>query len=165
VKMSTQRDNQGLFVGINVSGGIAYLGVANAGGEVALDDPAPRIGPNAQLDVARRLEDFRSRIAQELRRIRPQAVGVARTRRYQRWGYQEAFDRFTLEAAVMLAAVQEGFPCRQVKQEDAARATKVPVTKIAEALPERLGIEPTPYWRDRSVAFATALTLAEAGDL
>lgn len=149
-----------VFVGVNIASGCAYLGVC-CGSEVLVGDGADLVVPNGQLADGARLEDFRARIAQELRRLRPKVVGVARTRKYNNWTMANATTRFGLEAVVLLAAVQEGFDGRIVTQEEAAREVGVPVTKVAEQLPSRLGIEPTSHWNERSVAFLIAGHLAE----
>lgn len=149
-----------VYVGINVAGGIAYLGVCR-GEQLALDDAAESVEPSQQLPLAERLEDFRARLGQEFRRLAPQGVGIARTRKFSQWQYKPAATRFGLEAVAMVAAIQEGVPCSLVVQEDAAKAAQVPVTKFAESMPSRFGIDPTLHWDKRALAFATALALAK----
>jgi hypothetical protein len=149
-----------VYVGINVAGGIAYLGVCR-GKQLDLSDTAESIEPNRQLALAEQLEDFRARLGQEFRRLAPQEVGIARTRKFSQWQYKPAAARFGLEAVAMVAAIQEGVPCSMVVQEDAAKAAQVPVTKFAEAMPARFGIDPTHHWDKRALAFATALALAK----
>jgi hypothetical protein len=73
---------------------------------------------------------------------------------------KNATGRFGLEAAAMIAAVQEGFECHLVTQEEAVKTVKVPLPRLSVALPARLGIEPTPQWEERSVAFLVAAHLA-----
>jgi hypothetical protein len=150
-----------VFVGVNIASGCAYLGVC-CGSEVLVGDGADLVMPNSQLTDGLRLEDFRARLSQELRRLHPRAVGIARARKYNNWTMANATTRFGLEAAVLLAAVQEGFDGRIVTQEEAARGVGVPVTKIADKLPGCLGIEPTPHWNERATAFLIARHLAGA---
>ena len=157
-------DGPPVYLGIQIASGVAYLGVVREDGEVLVDDPADRIRPNAQLDEASLYENFRARVGQELRRLQPAVVGVARTRKYSQWTMADATKRFGLEASAMIAAAQEGIECRLVTQEEAVKTVKAPIPRLTDVLPERLGIEPTPYWKDRAVAFLVAAHLAgEAG--
>src|SRR4051794_36295556 len=95
--------NDPIYVGINIASGEAFLGVMR-GDEALVDDNADRIRPNVQLGDAPRFEDFRARVGQELRRLQPAAIGVARTRMYGKWTMANASKRFGLEAAAMIAA-------------------------------------------------------------
>lgn len=151
----------GVYLGLRISSGVAYFGAVESPDQLLLDDPLDKLASNTHLDTAAKLEDFRARVAQELRRLEPAAVGVARTMRYQQWSYQSAFDRFSLEAAAMLAATAEQIPCYVVKQERAGKAVGLPPNQIADRLAGRLGIEAPAHWEHRSVAFAAALALVE----
>jgi hypothetical protein len=150
-----------VYVGINIASGGAYIGAVRCADDVLVDDAADRVLPNEELELPARLEDFRVRLAQELRRLRPAKVGIARTLMFKNWSMKAATTRFGFEAAAMLAAVQEGFACELVRQEDAAKSVGVPLKRAAELLPEALEIEKTPYWKERSVAFMVARHLAE----
>ncbi len=152
-----------IYVGINIASGAAFLGAVRCPDRVLLDDGADRILPSEDLDYPARLEDFRLRLAQELRRLRPAAVGLARTRMFKNWTMAAATQRFGFEAAAMLAVVGEGIACELVRQEDAARSVGVPIKEAPDHLPEALGIEKTPFWKDRSIAFMTARHLAVEG--
>ena len=92
--------------------------------------------------------------------MQPTAVGVARTLKFKQWSMSAATTRFGLEAAAMLAAVQEDFSCTLVRQEDAARSAGVPLKRAEELLPAALQIEKTRYWKDRAPAFMVARHLA-----
>jgi len=161
--MAKVDQDQPVYVGINIASGGAYLGAVQCFDVVLTDDQADRILPNEELDYPARLEDFRARVGQELRRLQPAGVGLARTRMFKNWTMSSATVRFGFEAAAMLAAVQEGFPCSVVRQEDAARSAEVPMERMIELLPKALGIEKTRYWKDRSVAFMVARHLAAEG--
>jgi hypothetical protein len=162
--LTNVEDTPPTYVGINIASGVAYFGAVRRG-EALVEDSADRIRPNAQLDDSPRYENFRARVAQELRRLQPAVVGVARTRKYGQWTMAAATKRFGLEAAVMIAAAQEGIDCRLVTQEEAAKTVKVPIPRLTDLLPERLGIEPTPpYWDDRAVAFLVGAHLAVDAD-
>lgn len=161
--MAKVDQEQPIYVGINIASAGAYLGAVQCPDEVLIKDQADRILPNDELDYPARLEDFRARVAQELRRLQPAGVGLARTRMFKNWTMSSATARFGFEAAAMLAAVQEGFPCSLVRQEDAARSAEVPIKRMVELLPKTLGIEKTPYWKERSVAFMVARHLAAEG--
>ena len=161
--MQDHQHQNPVYVGINIAAGVAYFGAVRDR-EALVDDKADRIRPNAQLDDASRYENFRDRVAQELRRLQPAVVGVARTRKYSQWTMAAATKRFGLEAAAMIAAAQEGFECRLVTQDEAAKTVKAPIPRLSTVLPERLGIEPTPYWDDRAVAFLIAAHLSQEAD-
>jgi hypothetical protein len=157
-------DGEGeVYVGINIASGAAFLGAVRCPDQVLLDDGADRILPSEELDLPRRLEDVRARLAQELRRLQPAAVGVARTLKFKQWSMSAATTRFGLEATAMLAAVQEDIPCMLVRQEDAARSAGVPLKRAEELLPGALKIEKTLYWKDRAPAFMVARHLAAEG--
>jgi Holliday junction resolvasome RuvABC endonuclease subunit len=150
-----------VHVGINITSAGAYLGAVRCPDLVLAEDGADRILSNQELDLPARLEDFRARVAQELRRLQPARVGLARTLMFKNWTMKGATARFSFEAAAMLAAVQEGYPCELVRQEDAAKSVGVALKEASKQLPAALGIEKTPYWKERSVAFMVARHLAE----
>jgi hypothetical protein len=147
------------YLGINVSARVVYFGVARDG-QLVLDDPAERVEPSAELDDARRIDDVRVRVRQEIRRLQPVCLGVMRPRRYSGWKWSDAFSRATLEAAVMMAAVDEGAKCDVVRAEDAARAVPAAPSKVVEQAADRWGVNPTAQWEERVWAFATAMALA-----
>ncbi len=149
-----------VYLGINVAARVVYLGTVR-GEQLGLDDPATRIEPSQELNIARRVDDVRVRVRQEIRRLKPVAIGMMRPRRYAGWKWADAFDRSTLEAAIMIAAVEEGVPCSVVRAEDAARAVPAAPTKVVEQAADRWGVEPQPQWKDRVWAYATAMALAK----
>jgi hypothetical protein len=149
-----------IVVGMLVAARIAYFAVASPACVLHLDDPLDRIVPTPQLDRPEVIADFRDRVAQEFRRLRPAAVGVAFTRRYMGWNANDAFDRFSLDTAAMLAAVDLGIRCERVRQEDAADAVGVAPAKLGAQAAARLGIDRTRYWNDRVWAIATAVYMA-----
>ena len=141
--------NSDVFLGVNVSAGVLYLGVVRASGELVLVDEAERIQPSSQLALDSQLGDVRDRMRQELRRLRPVAVGIARTTKYNGWAYQSAFDKFSLETAALLACIDDDVPAQLVRGEDAARAVPAPKTRVVERAAEIWEIERTRYWKDR----------------
>jgi hypothetical protein len=148
------------YLGVNVSARVVYFGVVSDG-QLDLDDPAERVEPSGELDDARRIDDVRVRVRQEIRRLRPACLGVMRPRRYSGWKWSDAFERATLEAAVMMAAVDEGTKCDVVRAEDAARAVPAAPTKVVEQAADSWGVAPTAQWKERVWAFATAMALAK----
>jgi hypothetical protein len=147
-------------MGINVAARVIYLGVVRGDAPV-LDDPAVRVAPSQDLDEAHRIDDVRVRIRQEIRRLRPAGVGLMRPRRYAGWKWTDAFERAGLEAAIMIAAVEESVACQVVRAEDAARAVPAAPTKVVEQAAQRWGIEPPAQWKERAWAYATAMALAK----
>jgi len=131
-------DGISVYLGANVAARVIYLGVVRDEKPV-VDDPATRIVPSAEFDLAYRLDDIRARFRQEIRRLQPCAIGVMRPRLYSGWKWSAAFDRATLEAAIMLAAVEEHVPCTIVRAEDAAKAVPAAPTKVVEQAATRWG--------------------------
>jgi hypothetical protein len=155
-------DDEGgdLVVGVSVRGGRAYFAAVRCPDTVLIDDPLDRIAPAAQGEHAAVLANFRDRVSQEFRRLRPRAIGIGFTRKYQQWTAEDAFTRFTLDAAVMLAAVDLNIPCSRVREEDAARAVGLPPNMLAQAASAKLAITRTKYWNDRAWAIAVAIAIA-----
>lgn len=151
-----------LAMGFHISSGAAFVGLATDGETLLLDDEAERFRPAEHLAGADQLADFKSRVEQELRRIKPSIVGVVHPRLYSNWQYKAAFTRVSLETAIMLAAHEAGVAYEVVKQERIAKALKLPVTKISEQAAERFGVTPSKYWANRAMAYAAAATLAKA---
>jgi len=151
-----------VFVGVNVAGGVAYFGTVEPPERLLVGDPTDKLEPSANLRDAARLDEFRSRVQQEFRRLKPSAVGVMRPRKYSGWQWNAAFNRAILEAAVMLAAAGQGINCTIVRAEDAARAVPAPPTKVVEQAATKWNVEPTEHWKERVWAFATALALAKS---
>jgi hypothetical protein len=149
-----------LFLGVHIASGIAYLGVATSADGLIMSDPADRIRPSPQLADANQLGDFRDRVSQEIRRLQPAEVGVFRTTRFRNWSFTDAWTRFSLETAVMLAAVGEGVPSRHVVAEDASGTVPCPPNKIPDIAAEAWGVQRPQYWRERAPALAAALALA-----
>jgi hypothetical protein len=149
------------FLGVHVASGIAYFGVSNRQGVPLMDDDLECIRPTAQLGDAERLDEFRKRVVQEIRRLDPAEVGIFRTTKYFNWTFKNAWARFPLEAAVMLAATDEQVPSRHVVAEDAARRAGGDKTKIPERAAAAWGVPPAKrYWKERALAFAAAVALA-----
>lgn len=150
-----------LVVGVSIHAGVAYFGVVKCPDVILIDDRLDRIVPATQGSLSTDLDDFKNRVLQELRRLQPHAVGVGFTRKYGGWTAQNAFKRFSLDAAVMIAAAELGVRCDRVKLEAAAKAVGVPPTKMDELGASSLGISPPRNRTERTWAVATALAVAE----
>jgi hypothetical protein len=120
---NTGPDASERVLGISVRGGRAYFALVQCPSTPLLGDELDRISPSAQDDHAAVLGNFRDRVSQELRRLQPRAVGVGFTRKYQNWSAAEAYARFTLDAAVMLAAVDLNIDCAS-RRRDGPRCLK-----------------------------------------
>jgi len=149
------------IVGINIVAGEAWVGVVECPDVMLLKDPLTRLARAKHLPSADALHDFANRFREQLRRIQPVAVGVANTRRYSGWPYAEAFNRVTLEAAIMLATSAEEVPFVSVKQEAVFKAIEIPYENFPKRAAEQLGIDPPTNWNNRALAFGAALTLAK----
>ena len=126
-----------------------------------MDDDLECIRPTEQLGDAERLDEFRKRVVQEIRRVVPAEVGIFRTTKYSNWSFKDAWARFPLEGAVMLAATDERRPSRHIVAEDAARCAGGDKTRIPELAAGVWGVGPTKrYWKERAPAFAAAIALA-----
>jgi hypothetical protein len=85
--------SQDCVLGIHFVSGTAYLGVVFAPRDLALNDQAPRVQPSKHLSVNESLKDFKDRIGEELRRLKPSAVGGVYPRMYKGWPLNDAFTR------------------------------------------------------------------------
>jgi hypothetical protein len=149
------------FLGVHVAGGIAYFGVADHAGTPVMNDDLECIRPTTQLGDAERLDEFRKRVVQEIRRLDPAGVGVFRTPKYAQWTFKNAWARFPLEAVVLLAATDERVPSRHIVAEDAARRAGGDKTRIPEGAAAAWTVAPARrYWKERAPAFAAAVALA-----
>jgi hypothetical protein len=148
-------------LGVSVRGGQAYFALVCCPATPLLAGELDRITPSTQGVHATQLGNFRDRVSQELRRIQPGAVGVGFTRKYNNWAAEDAYTRFTLDAAVMLAAVDLNIECVRVSEEDAARAIGVPPKDLSARAAGALGVTPTKYWKERAWALAVALHVAQ----
>lgn len=141
---------------MNIVAGTSYLALVEAPKSPVLD-AAERLVPAKNLAGAARLRDFHDRFLQELRRLKPAVLAVVHTRAAAGWVYAQAFDRISLEAAMMLAASEAGVRCESVGQEASAKAVGVPLPKLQEKLAGALGIESGKYWKERCLAVAGAV--------
>jgi hypothetical protein len=91
------------------------------------------------MDTSDGLLDLANRFRQQLRRLRPTAVGLMSTRRYRGWIWAHAAIRGRLEAVIMLVSADLGIVCRLIRQEDAARILGVPGGDFAKAMLGRQG--------------------------
>jgi hypothetical protein len=151
-------------LGIQVAARVLYFGVAMAN-NLAPDTGPPRLKPSDQLELAAQLGDVRDQVRSELRALAPAGVGVLRTTKFSQWKYKDAFGKFSLETAAILACVDEGVPVRLVTAEEAASAVPASRANLPAQALKAWGISPKPpYWNDRAWAIATAAALAvEAG--
>jgi hypothetical protein len=149
-----------VVMGVNIAAGKVYLGAVDCPNVLLLDDPAARLELAQHLDPAMALRDLATRFVEELRRLRPTAVAVVHPRRYMGWVYREAFNRVSLETAVMIAAAEQRVKFESIKQELVSKATETPLKGFPAKLAARLGITQPILWNDRALAFGAALALA-----
>jgi hypothetical protein len=152
------------MLGVHIPAGTAYFAVVTCPDEADYDDPLERIQLAVGVELAEQLADFEHRFKQELRRIRPRAVGVVFPKRYSQWKYADAFTRASLETAIILAVEEVSTPAQpidftQVKQDAMAKAVGIPLPKMDTAGRKRwAGL--TRYRAERVYAFAAATALA-----
>jgi hypothetical protein len=130
------------------------------------DDPLERLELAQSLAGAEQVADFAARFKQEVRRIRPAAVGVVYPRRYSNWKYADAFRRVSMETAIMLGVAELSTPARpiayvQVKQDPMAKALGIPLPKFGEKAKAQWGHGVPRYQKDRLYAVAAAVYLAQ----
>ena len=145
------------IVGLHVAAGDLYAAVTDD--EVVLDDEFSvlRLSPN--MDPADALLDFANRFRQHLRRLRPAAVAMMKTRRYSSWTWEQAAKRARVEAVITLASAEQEIAYHLVRQEDAARVLQAPRSDFGRALAGTPGTGGWTAWGDRAVALAAALTM------
>lgn len=146
-------------VGVHLRGGDAYLAVVDPPELLRDEQPLRRLQRSPYMDPADALADVYGRARQLLRGLAPAEVALLHTRAYRNWAYSEAFQRASMESALMLAARTEGVGYVLVKQEEAAATLGCAAPQLgARALTLRAGPAPL-YWRDRSLAYAAAIHL------
>jgi hypothetical protein len=154
------------MLGVHIAAGTAYLAVVACPDTPLYDDPLERIQLAAGASLPEQVADFSGRFKQELRRIRPAAVGVVFPKLYSQWKYSAAFTRVSVETAIILAVEELSTPAHaikfvQVKQDAMAKKVGIPLPKMASEGKKRwAGI--SRYQAERVYAFAAATALAEA---
>ncbi len=151
------------LLGVNIAAGVAYLGVVNCPSELLISDEVESMALAKNLGPAEMVDDLRKRFREELRRLRPLAVGVVHPRLYSGWKYRDAYTRVTIETAIMVAAVEEQIHFASIKQDKIAGVVKAPVGATFAALAaKRLGLQKVPSgWNNRALAFGAALLLSQ----
>lgn len=156
-------EKSGRLLGVNIAAGVAYLALVNEAAVPDLDD-AIKMVPAKGLTGATRLKDFADRFLQELRRLDVKTVAIAHTRRPMQWKYTDAFERVSIEAAIMLTAETAGIRCISVKQDKEA-ADLVGISKPEQAeeeLADALGLKGyVKHWKNRAVALMVAVAAAK----
>jgi hypothetical protein len=153
-------DGTNSWLGIQVAGRVLYFGVATTDGP-AVDEGPARLKPSEQLELAAQLGDVRDHVRSELRALSPAGVGILRTTKFSQWQYKDAFPKFSLETAAILACVDEGIPARLVTAEEAASAVPAARASLPAQALKTWGVDPRPpYWNERAWALATAAALA-----
>jgi hypothetical protein len=151
-------------LGVHIAAGTAYFAVVACPDTPVYDDPLERIQPAVGADLPEQVADFSGRFKQELRRIRPTAVGVVFPKLYAQWKYAAAFTRVSLETAIILAVQELSTPAHpiefvQVKQDAMAKKVSVPLPKMDTEGRKRWAGIPR-YQAERVYAFAAATAMA-----
>jgi hypothetical protein len=153
-------------LGLTIAAGTIYAAVVECPDTPIFDDSFERLDHAAGLGGPAQLADFSARFKQEIRRIRPTAVGVLNTRKYANWKYADAFKRVSLEAAVMLAVADLSSPAHTIKyalvsRERLPKALEIPDGTFDAGAVDRWGHGIRRYAKERAMAFATATALAQ----
>jgi hypothetical protein len=161
---SVTSDQRKCVLAVNLAGGTAYCAVASPPGELVEDDLV-RIELAEGLGDAEQLADFAARFRQELRRLRPVAVGVIQTTKTSQWVYSYAWRRVTVESAIMLTTVEAStsehpIDYKLLKPSAMAKAVDIPLRKLYEVAGKRWGAAVPKYRKDRLPAVVGALALA-----
>jgi hypothetical protein len=153
------------MLGVHIAAGKAYFAVVSCPDTPVYDDPLERMQLAAGANLPEQVADFSGRFKQELRRIRPSAVGVVFPKLYAQWRYSAAFTRVSIETAIILAVEELSIPAHaiefvQVKQDAMAKKVGIPLPKM--------GVDGRARWEgmkryqaDRVYAFAAATALAK----
>jgi hypothetical protein len=143
-------------LGVNISDGAAYLAVVDVTGAPLLDLVDRVVVPRAA-DQAGRLAGFAAEIGKMFARTDVGVVAVARPERYTNWTYKDAFDRVSLETCIVLEAHRHGVRYESVGLNHAANVIGLPLARVSDLMPSRLGIQKTPAWPDRWPALLVSL--------
>ena len=154
-------------LGVHVQAGVMYFGVVEPStSDELLGSPvlstSARLLPNKSLPPSDRAGDVYSRLAQDLRAIKPDVVAMLETRKYTDWKYSDAFDRIFLITVLQLACHELGIRYEDVKTEPVGRFVKRPAKdlKLLEFTAFGLPKSPTYWTTGRAKAFAVAATVA-----
>jgi hypothetical protein len=160
VNVVTPKPPVGRVLGVHVAGGTAYLSLRTEG---ALEDhhDLRRVEVSQYMGIAEALYDFCQRFEQLLRGCQPSLVAFLHTRNYQPNSYADAFKRASIESAVMIATRAVNVPYTLVRQEDVGPELGLPgrfkAAQLTEAAMKLVPGQPL-YWRERSLAYAAAVT-------
>ena len=72
----TDSTTSGCTLGVHIAAGTAYVAVVDCPDVPRFDDPLERLQVGVGVELAEQMTSFANRFKQELRRIRPRAVGI-----------------------------------------------------------------------------------------
>jgi hypothetical protein len=150
------------ILGVNVAAGVAHLVLVQRANGPIFDEPV-KIAPADNVDEVTRLASFGDRIVVDARAHHVRCVAFADPRRYNRWGYKDAYDRAALQVAASLALRSAGVEVRTIAQVTAAKSVfGVGLDKLDAALAERFQPRKNKItaWDKRLPALAVALHVA-----
>lgn len=154
---------QGVVVlGMHIQSGVAYLGLVRESG---VDTAAlSKLALAANTDEWTALQQFAERLAADALSYGVVCLAVAETKKYEQWGYRDAYNRARLEVAAGLAMHHAGIEVRTVPQKTAATALKLAKNgDVPQQIAALLGVSPTrgDHWKERAPAFMVARHVLE----
>ncbi|HEU4731704.1 MAG TPA: hypothetical protein VFT22_27600 [Kofleriaceae bacterium] len=148
-------------LGMHVAAGVAHLALVH---KPAVHDLAAlaKMEPAANVDPWTGLRQFGERLVADARSFGVVCLAIAETRKYDKWGYRDAYGRASLEVAAGLATCGAGIEVRIVVQRTAATSLAIDETEIPKQVAEHLGVVPVrgDHWKERAPAFLVALHVA-----
>ena len=149
-------------LGMHVAAGVAHLALVHKPAVHDLSGLAT-LEPAANLAPWHGLRQFGERLVADARSFGVVCLAIAETRKYDKWGYRDAYGRASLEVAAGLATSSAGIDVRTIVQRTAATSLDIDETEIPKQVAEHLGVVPTrgDHWKERAPAFLVALHVAK----
>ncbi len=124
-------------------------------------DELDRLEPASHGTTAERHRDLMLRLRQHLRRLRPLCVAIYGTAKNAQWKYNDLRPRVLAEAAVMLAASEEGVPVIEVSPHQAGRVVGAPHSKVPDRVQQLIFLGGYTRVDRRAKALAAAWTATD----
>ena len=145
-------------LGVNLTGGVAYLAVVDPPAQPRLD-LIDQLRPDWDLDPRDMVGELAERTTSTLRDLGVGSIALARPVRYTNWTYRNAFERVSLETCFLLAAHRLDLEFDSVGTNHAANTVGLPTKGLSDTLRTKLHIERSTGWPDRWPALLVAVAV------
>lgn len=146
-----------IALGFDIASGVAYAAEIETSVNAASIERLDRLTLSNAPSEADVFGGLFSRARQHLRAIRPAAIGIMETSKYNNWAYRSAAERARIEAAILIAAHHEGVEAMMISIHDAARHFDVNRTEVLPLVASRFDLGAITYTDRRAAATAAAV--------